>query len=59
MSARGVLRYRDLDAWSAALASELAARGVGHGSLVPVVMDRSWEVAAAVLAGKPPLTPVR
>jgi len=50
VSAQGALRYRDLEAWSASLAAELSARGVGRGSLVPVVMDRGQELLAAVMA---------
>jgi amino acid adenylation domain-containing protein len=50
VSAQGSLRYRELEAWSTALAAELAARGVGRGGLVPVVMDRDRETLAAVLA---------
>ncbi|HKH47472.1 MAG TPA: amino acid adenylation domain-containing protein [Thermoanaerobaculia bacterium] len=50
VSAGGRLTYRELDAWSGALAAELAARGVGRGDRVPVVMERDQETAAAVLA---------
>jgi pyochelin synthetase len=50
VSAQGSLSYRQLEAWSAALAAELAARGVGKGDLVPVVMDRDRELLAAVMA---------
>jgi pyochelin synthetase len=46
----GTLRYSELEGWSAALASGLAARGIGRGDLVPVVMDRGEELLAAVLA---------
>jgi len=50
VGAQGPLTYAQLDAWSAALAAELTARGVGKGSLVPVVMDRDREILAAVMA---------
>ena len=46
----GSLGYGELAAWSAGLAAGLAARGVGRGDLVPVVMDRGEELLAAVLA---------
>jgi pyochelin synthetase len=50
VSAQGALRYRELGAWSAALAAELAAQGVGRGDLVPIVMHRDQELPAAVMA---------
>ncbi|MBW8877596.1 MAG: amino acid adenylation domain-containing protein [Acidobacteria bacterium] len=50
VSAPEVLSYRDLATWSASLAAELAASGVGRGDLVPVLMDRGQEVLAAVMA---------
>ncbi len=50
ISSQGSLSYGRLQAWSAALAAELSARGVGRGHLVPVVMDRDREILAAVLA---------
>src|SRR6185436_5782370 len=50
IGAQGPLSYGRLQAWSTALAAELAARGVGRGHLVPVVMDRDREILAAVMA---------
>ncbi|WJK37377.1 amino acid adenylation domain-containing protein [Solwaraspora sp. WMMA2065] len=44
------LSYADLDAASARLAGLLRARGVGAGSLVAVLLDRSWQAVVALLA---------
>lgn len=43
------LTYRELDQRSAALASALAARGIGAGHLVAVSLDRSFELVVALL----------
>ena len=43
------LSYAALDARSAALASSLAARGIGAGALVAVSLDRSLELVVALL----------
>jgi non-ribosomal peptide synthetase component F len=44
------LTYRDLDECAIALARELAERGAGRGSVVPVCMDRSLEMVVSLLA---------
>ncbi|MFV2109620.1 non-ribosomal peptide synthetase [Micromonospora sp. LOL_015] len=44
------LSYAELDAVSARLAGLLRARGVGAGSLVAVLLDRSWQTVVALLA---------
>ncbi len=44
------LTYRELDAWSDALAAELAGQGVGRGDLVALFAERSPELVAALLA---------
>ncbi|HEY4594401.1 MAG TPA: condensation domain-containing protein, partial [Thermoanaerobaculia bacterium] len=45
-----VLTYRELDERSAALAGELARRGVGRGYLVGIFAERSPELVIALLA---------
>ncbi|MFV2083597.1 non-ribosomal peptide synthetase [Micromonospora sp. LOL_021] len=44
------LGYAELDAASARLAGLLRARDVGAGSLVAVLLDRSWQAVVALLA---------
>nr|MDT0659405.1 amino acid adenylation domain-containing protein [Micromonospora sp. DSM 115978] len=44
------LSYAELDAATAKLAGLLRGRGVGTGSLVGLVLDRSWQAVAAMLA---------
>ncbi|MFK3979310.1 amino acid adenylation domain-containing protein [Micromonospora sp. NPDC050397] len=44
------LTYADLDAVSGRLTTVLRGRGVGLGALVAVVLDRSWQAVAALLA---------
>jgi amino acid adenylation domain-containing protein len=46
----GPLSYSDLDAWSAACAAHLRARGVGNGAIVAIMMDRGRELMACALA---------
>ncbi|MGW1763491.1 amino acid adenylation domain-containing protein [Streptomyces sp. NPDC002073] len=43
------LTYRQLDAYAARLADVLAGAGVGPGSVVPILMERSTDVVAAFL----------
>lgn len=43
------ITYGELACWSAVVAEQLRAAGVGPGSLVPVVMDKGWEQIVAVL----------
>lgn len=44
------LSYRELDCRANALASQLRARGVGHGGLVGLCVDRSIEMVVGLLA---------
>lgn len=44
------LTYRELDDRAARLAGVLAAKGVGPGALVAVMLDRSTDIVAALLA---------
>jgi amino acid adenylation domain-containing protein len=44
-----IVDYRELDGWSAVIAQRLRARGIGAGSLVGVLTDRSPAMVAAAL----------
>jgi amino acid adenylation domain-containing protein len=44
-----LLTYADLEAWSAAVASGLVARGIDPGDLVAVCLPRSWRFVCAVV----------
>ncbi|SOU07151.1 ATP-dependent serine activating enzyme [Xanthomonas arboricola pv. fragariae] len=46
----GTVDYAELDAWSAACAAQLRARGVGRGAIVAIMMDRGRELMACALA---------
>jgi amino acid adenylation domain-containing protein len=46
----GSLTYAELDGVSDALANGLAERGVGHGSLVGVLLERSLEMIVSLVA---------
>ena len=41
--------FRQLDGMSNSLAHELIARGIGPGSIVPIVSRRSWHIIVAML----------
>lgn len=43
------LSYRELDAWSSKLCTELASRGVGPETLVGIAIERSYEMVVALL----------
>ncbi|WP_394849171.1 amino acid adenylation domain-containing protein [Pendulispora brunnea] len=43
------LDYRELDAWANRIAHHLVAQGIGRGSPVAVVLDRSLEMVPALL----------
>ena len=50
LSDAGALTYRELETRTARLAGELAARGVGRGTVVGVCLERSVEAIVAILA---------
>lgn len=49
LQGREVVTYGDLNAWSDAVAAQLADRGVGPGHLVPVTLSRSPALVAGLL----------
>ena len=44
------LTYGQLDAWSAAVAGQLAAQGFGNGSVLAVMLPNRVELVVAILA---------
>ncbi|MWA16242.1 non-ribosomal peptide synthetase [Streptomyces sp. BA2] len=49
ITSEATLTYAELERRSAAVTAWLAERGIGHGDLVAVVMEKGWEQITAVL----------